>query len=198
MSALTNDMRTATGVITRSNTGIPSSRLAMWFLLGGEVLIFGGLLVSYMMGRLAHPEWAEEAHHTATTIGFINAIILLTSDLFVVMAHADAQRKDGASAAKNIMITVALGLAFLVIKGFEYSHEISAGLTIHKSVFWAYYYLITGIHGSHIVVGIIALTLVARTAKRGEQLQRVETAGIYWHFVDMVWLIVFPLLYIAK
>jgi len=170
----------------------------MWLLLSGEIVIFGGLLVSYMMTRVAHPEWAEQTHHTNTLIGGVNAIILLTSDLFVVMAHAAAQKKDKDNAVKYIYLTIALGLLFLCIKAFEWTTDISEGFTLTSHLFWTYYYLTTGIHGAHIVVGIIALFAVSLGVKKGMNYQRVEIAGIYWHFVDMVWLIVFPLYYIAK
>jgi len=198
MSALSQEMRGLDNVPLRSNTGIPSGRLAVWLLLSGEIVIFGGLVTAYMLQRLSNLDWAESAHHTNTYIGAFNAVVLLTSDLFVVMAHAAAQKKDKDNAVKFINLTILLGLLFLAVKTFEYSSEISHGLTPVAGVFWTYYYLITGIHASHIVAGVLALFFVSLNVKKGQHFQRVEYAGIYWHFVDMVWLIVFPLLYIAK
>lgn len=197
---MSNAERGLDNVPLRSNTGIPAGRLATWFLIFGELVIFGGLLVSYMLTRLAHPDWNTPDNTGAleTGIGAFNTVLLLTSDLFVVMAHGAAQKKDGAGAFKFIMLTVALGLLFLCIKAYEYAEHIHHGQTIGKNLYWSYYYLITGLHGTHIVVGALALFIVGLDAKKGIHFQRVEVAGLYWHLVDMVWLLVFPLLYLAK
>ena len=87
---------------------------------------------------------------------------------------------------------------FLVFKGFEWTEEISHGLVPWKNAFWAFYYTAAGVHASHVIAGAIVMLWVASTARRNEELHRVENAGLYWHFVDIVWIFLFPLLYIAK
>ncbi len=182
----------------RSATGIPTGRLAVWWVLASEIVIFGGLLVSYVMLRLHHPHWHEEAAHTNVWAGGFNTFVLLTSSLFAVLGHQAAEQGDGARAARFLRLTVAGGGVFLLVKTFEWSNEILHGFTLRRDLFWTYYYTATGLHGLHVVVGMILLWLVARDAARQKNLHRVELIGIYWHFVDAVWIFLFPLFYIAR
>jgi heme/copper-type cytochrome/quinol oxidase subunit 3 len=183
---------------TRSATGINTAKLATWWVIGSEIVIFGGLLVCYLLLRLHHDEWAVEASFTNTAAGAINTFVLLTSSFFVVLAHKAAEEKDGAKAAKFLFYTILGGLTFMVVKAYEYTHEIQQGFVITKNVFWSFYYTATGLHGFHVVAGMVIMALVARDAKKGLNLHRVECIGLYWHFVDLVWIFLFPLLYIAK
>ena len=185
---------------TREGTGIPTGKLAVWWLLASEVVIFGGILASYIMHRLAHPEWAEWGYANQTNIWFgaVNTIVLLTSSLFAVLAHNKAEMGDGKGAAKFLWLTIAGAVAFLCIKSAEWTTEISHGFTITKNGFWNFYYVAAGVHASHVIGGGIAMAIVAMDAAKGKDLQRVECVGIYWHFVDIVWIFLFPLLYIAK
>src|SRR5687767_14766178 len=104
---------------TRSATGILTAKLALWWLLASEVVIFGGVLVPYIMHRLGHPEWANYAIHTNVWAGGTNTLILLTSSLTAVLAHREAQLKNGAGAARLLLLTVLGGGMFLVVKSFE-------------------------------------------------------------------------------
>jgi heme/copper-type cytochrome/quinol oxidase subunit 3 len=185
---------------TRSGTGIQTGKLAVWWLLASEVVIFGGILASYLMHRLAHPEWAEWGYANQTNIyfGATNTFILLTSSLLAVLAHNQAEMGNGKKAAKLLWGTVALGGCFLLVKSAEWTTEISHGFTITKNGFWNFYYVAAGVHASHVIAGGIAMAIVAIDAAKGKDLQRVECVGIYWHFVDIVWIFLFPLLYIAK
>ncbi len=183
---------------TRSATGMPTGRLAIWWLIVSEIVIFGGLLASYVMHRIGHPEWAYQAEHTNLVAGSVNTIVLLTSSLFAVLAHNAAEMGDGKKAAKLFMATIGGGLLFLVIKSFEWANEIHHGYTITSSGFWGFYYTAAGIHASHVIAGMIVMGFVAYDAWHGKELQRIEFAGIYWHFVDVVWIFLFPLLYIAS
>lgn len=182
----------------RSATGIPTGKLAVFWVIGSEIVIFGGLLASYIMFRIFHDYWAHEAAHTNTLAGAINTFVLLTSSLFIVLAHEAAERKNGALAFRYIWLTILGALTFLVIKGLEWSGEISHGLTIKKSLFWAFYYTAAGIHAAHVIIGAIIMAIISMDVKRNKNLQRVELIGLYWHFVDIVWIFLFPLLYIAK
>ena len=183
---------------TRSATGINTAKLATWWVIASEIVIFVGLLVSYLLFRLHHTEWAQEAEHTNTAAGAFNTFVLLTSSFFVVLAHKAAEEKNGAKAARFLGYTILGGLTFMMVKAYEYTHEIQHGFTMFKSVFWSFYYTATGLHGLHVMAGMVIMFIVGRDAKKGRNLHRVECIGIYWHFVDLVWIFLFPLLYIAK
>jgi len=178
--------------------GIPTGRLAIWWLLASEIVIFGGVLASYLMHRLGHAEWANYSVHTNIWAGGFNTLVLLTSSLFAVLAHAAAERGDGKLAAKWLLATIGGAGMFLCVKTVEWTYEISHGYTITANGFWAFYYTAAGIHASHVIGGAIAMGIVAWGAWNGKELQRVEFVGLYWHFVDLVWIFLFPLLYIAK
>ena len=183
---------------TRSVTGISTGKLAVWWLIASEIVIFGGVLGSYLMHRIGHPEWATQASHTNTVFGAVNTFVLLTSSLFAVMAHQAADQKDGKKAAKFLYLTSLGAIIFLGIKSVEWTGEIQHGFTITSHTFWSFYYTAAGIHGVHVLVGMIIMLVIARDAAKGIDLQRVEAVGLYWHFVDIVWIFLFPLLYIAK
>ncbi len=184
---------------TRSVTGIPTGRLALWWVLASEIVIFGGLIVSYLMLRIQHLEaWGEYASHTNTVAGFINTVVLLTSSLFIVIAHQSVKEGKNQKAFKFIWFTIAMGGLFLLVKTYEYTSEISHGYTLRENIFWSFYYVATGLHAVHVTGGMIIMGIISFAVKKGENLQRVEYIGIYWHFVDLVWIFLFPLLYIAK
>ena len=183
---------------TRSATGVMTAKLAVWWLLASEIVIFGGLLAAYVMHRIGHPEWANYAVHTNVYAGSINTFVLLTSSLSAVLAHQAAQTGNGPKAARYLWLTILGAVMFLVIKSFEWTHEIELGFVLTKSGFWSFYYTAAGLHALHVIAGSIAMGIVAWDAAKGKELQRVEYAGIYWHFVDVVWIFLFPLLYIAK
>lgn len=182
----------------RSATGIPTGRLAVWWLLASEIVIFGGVLASYIMHRIGHHEFANQAANTNVVAGAFNTFVLLTSSLSAVLGHHAAESGDGKKAAKYLWLTILGAVTFLVVKSFEWAGELSHGYTWTSSNFWAFYYTAAGIHASHVIAGSIVMAWVAMDAAKGRELQRVELVGIYWHFVDLVWIFLFPLLYIAK
>lgn len=191
-------MSNATIVHPRSATGIPSGRLAIYWFFAGEITIFGGLLACYILYRLHHPEWAEEAAHTLLMAGAINTVVLITSSLTVVLAQAAAVARDLGRAARLLGVTILLGAVFLGIKAFEYWHEIGAGMTPLKSLFWSFYYLATGLHAAHLAAGMIALAVITLAVRKGKYPGRVEIVSMYWHFVDIVWAFLFPLFYLIS
>ena len=183
---------------TRSSAGMPTGRLAVWWVIASEIVIFGGIIASYVMHRLAHDAFAVQAAHTNTWIGAFNTFVLLTSSLSAVLAHKAADHGDGKAAAKYLVYTIGGGLTFLIVKAFEWTSEIQHGFTISSNTFWSFYYTAAGIHASHVIAGVLLMSYIARDAYRSRELQRVEYVGLYWHFVDIVWIFLFPLLYIAK
>lgn len=188
---------------------VPEGRLGVWILIAGELVIFGGLIASYLLYRLRYPQWSEMAAHTSTLIGAINTVVLLCSSFTVVKAHEAAQKLDVAKVTRWMSFTILGGLIFLIDKSIEYTHEIGEGFTFTSPqlqhagdyvspLFWSYYYIMTGLHSLHVLVGMIVMIIILFQIRKGKHLQRVELAGMYWHMVDLIWIFLFPLLYIAK
>ncbi|MBK1878554.1 cytochrome c oxidase subunit 3 [Pelagicoccus mobilis] len=183
----------------RSATGIPTGRLAVWWVIASEIVIFGGLIATYLLNRFLHGSWAESAAYTNTFIGGANTFWLLTSSYFVVLAHSAAEKRDAKTARKYLWYTIGLGGMFMGFKSYEYATEISHGFTLFTSNFWSFYYTATGLHGFHVLCGMVIMAIIAENdIKKERNWHRVENIGLYWHFVDIVWIFLFPLLYIAK
>ena len=188
---------------SRSATGIPTGRLAVWWLLASEIFIFGGLIACYILYRLNNPWWGGEAVFTKVPAGAFNTFVLLTSSLFIVLAHDAAEKKDLNRAFKFIWYTIGGGLVFLLVKYYEYSSKLFTDdpellKTPLTNTYWSFYYTATGLHALHVIGGMVIMALISFDLKKGHNLHRVELIGLYWHFVDIVWIFLFPLLYIAK
>ena len=187
----------------RSATGIPTGRLAVWWLLASEIFIFGGLIACYILYRLNNPWWSGEAVFTKVPAGAFNTFVLLTSSLFIVLAHDAAEKKDVNRAFKFIWYTIGGGLVFLLVKYYEYSSKLLTDdpellKTPLTNTYWSFYYTATGMHALHVIGGMVIMALISFDLKKGHNLHRVELIGLYWHFVDIVCIFLFPLLYIAK
>lgn len=188
---------------------IPQGRLGMWILILGEFVIFGGLIVAYLLYRFRYQEWAEMAAQTNLVLGATNTFVLLTSSFFVVKAHSAAVKKDTKKMSLYIFLTIICALIFLVVKITEYSQKIHHGYTFSgeglvskgktvESTYWAFYFLMTGLHALHVIIGAIVLFIIMMGARKGKNLHRIEIGGMYWHMVDLIWIFLFPLLYIAN
>jgi len=184
---------------SREFVGQPLGKVGIWWFLASEIMVFGGLLGSYILTRLANGGWEHERAHVNTKLAILNTIVLVTSSLTVVEAHAAAESNNRERARQFLLFTVLLGCMFLCVKGYEYSHEIMNGLTPASGPFWSFYYTMTGLHGFHVLIGIVAnFILWLALASRWDKLKhRIEYVGLYWHFVDVVWIFLFPLLYLA-
>lgn len=177
-------------------------KIGIWWFLASEIMVFGGFIATYVLYRMASAgAWAEMAAHVSTPIGTFNTVLLLTSSLTMVKAFEAIDHENRKQARNFLLFTVLLGLAFLGVKAFEYSREIALGFTPLSGTFWSFYYAMTGLHGLHILAGIIANFALYVMAARGtlwpKTQQRVEYVGLYWHFVDVVWIFLFPLLYLS-
>ncbi len=175
-----------------------TGKLATWWVVASEIVIFGGLLASYLMHRLGHPEWGNYAIHTNVWFGGFNTFVLLTSSLTAVLAHYAAEQGNGKLAAKRLGYTAIGAMVFIGVKAVEWTTEIKHGYTITTNGFWSFYYTAAGLHALHVIAGAIIMLFIAADAAKGKELHRVELIGIYWHFVDIIWIFLFPLLYIAK
>lgn len=189
-----------TDTMTMDSPTEPHGKVGTWWFLSSEIPTFGGVLVAYIVMRLGSTGWSEASHHLNFNIALINTFILLTSSMTIVMAHGAAQDRDFKRAANFLGLTVLLGLGFLGMKAFEYATEISHGFLPSSGIFWSFYYGMTGLHGLHVVAGIVINLVLWIQAAKGTLARhphRVELAGLYWHFVDIVWIFLFPLLYLA-
>ena len=181
-------------------TGQPLGKIGIWWFLASEVMVFGGLIGSYILSRISAGGWAAERAHVNTKIAVINTLVLVTSSLTVVEAHGAAEANDQARARRFLLFTVLLGCMFLGFKTLEYSLEIEHGILPGTGLFWSFYYTMTGLHGFHVLIGIVVnfiLWLATGGARWNTLKHRIEYAGLYWHFVDVVWIFLFPLLYLA-
>jgi cytochrome c oxidase subunit 3 len=180
---------------------IPSGKLAIWWFLASEIMTFGGLLASFVLCRLAAGGWEDQSAHVNVRIAAFNTLLLVTSSFTIVQAHAAVEQDNRSRVAPYLLLTVLLGLAFLGVKAFEYSREIAHGFTPSTGTFWSFYYGLTGLHALHVLAGVIANATLCVLAARGRLWpnvqQRVEYAGLYWHFVDVVWIFLFPLVYLS-
>jgi cytochrome c oxidase subunit 3 len=190
-----------------------AARLGMWLFLATEVLLFGGLFVGYMLFRWHYSAgFSAASHHLDQPLGLVNTFVLITSSFTMAMAvHAGAVSK-GKQAAVLIFVTIGFALAFLVIHGFEYAHEVHlgelpgshfhrAGVVVRgESMFFTLYFLMTGLHSLHVLIGAGVLTWIMIRAWRNEFSAEynnpLELAGLYWHLVDLIWIFLFPLLYL--
>jgi len=185
---------------TLTDTAIHAGKTGTWWFLASEIPVFGGLIASYIVVRLGSTGWAEAASHLNFKLGLINTFLLLTSSMTIVMAHAATEENDYRKVANFLGLTVLLGLGFLGMKAIEYTTEISNGFLPSSGIFWSFYYGMTGLHALHVLAGIIVNLVLWIQALKGSLARnghRVELAGLYWHFVDIVWIFLFPLLYLA-
>jgi len=182
----------------RSSTGIPTGRLAVWWLLASEVFIFGGLIACFILFKLNGTPGFEDAALTSVAAGAINTFVLLTSSLSIVLAHAAIENGDIEKSFKYIWYTIGFGFIFLIIKTYEYTGKIIHGHIITENLFWSFYYTMTGLHALHVIGGMVIMAIISFDLRKGHNFQRVELIGIYWHFVDLVWIFLFPIFYIAN
>ncbi|MCB0125412.1 MAG: cytochrome c oxidase subunit 3 family protein [Caldilineaceae bacterium] len=189
-----------------------ANTLGMWAFLATEVLFFGGLFAAYLVYRAAYPNiFAAGSEHLNMALGAINTAVLLTSSLTVVLAVHAAEERARYRLLLFMTLTVALGLLFLSIKGFEYYQEYTEHLVptlnfvwegengAQAMLFFTLYFFMTGLHALHMILGISVLLVMMIWAWRGwyeADTMPVERFGLYWHFVDIVWVFLFPLLYL--
>ena len=190
-----------------------AATLGMWTFLATEVLFFGGMFLGYITYRHAYPDvFAHASRHTLLTYGTINTAVLLTSSLTMALAVRAAQIDSKKWLVRFLLITVFLGCCFLGVKGLEYYDDLKEhlwpGPNFTKElpptgqIFWFLYWGMTGLHAIHVTVGIGLLSLIAGMSARGRFSSYyhtpVEISGLYWHFVDIVWIFLYPLLYLIN
>lgn len=190
-----------------------ASNLGMWAFLATEVLFFGGLFAVYAVYRTIYFDaFVAGSQQMDVLLGAINTAVLLASSLTVALGVHAVQRGNNAGLARYLGATIALGLVFLVIKGFEYSHKYSEGLipgvrfTLdgpdHVELYFILYFVTTGLHALHMIIGIGIMAVMIIMTRRGrfspEYYNPIEVSGLYWHFVDIVWIFLYPLFYLIQ
>jgi heme/copper-type cytochrome/quinol oxidase subunit 3 len=183
-----------------SATGIPNGKLGMWLFLASEVMFFTGLIGAYLVLRMGHPSWPGSEGHMSVPIGTINTLILICSSTAIVLSLAASARGSVRATQGWLLVTIGLGSTFLIVKGFEYAAKFSHHIVPSTNVFWSCYFVLTGFHALHVLGGIIfnlwVLAYTATSSSWAVHRHRLELAGLYWHFVDIVWIFLFPILYL--
>lgn len=186
----------------------------MWLFLVTEIMFFGGLFAAYLTYRQLYPDvFTKFSKELSVTMGTINTAVLLTSSFTMALAVRAAHLKRRKKVTLFLAITLAFGLAFLGIKGNEWMHEYHAGfapgvsfsyqgaMADHAELFFRLYFAMTGLHAVHVIIGLLWLSLFVGKSLGKTFLTRpsvsVEILGLYWHFVDLVWIFLFPLLYLV-
>lgn len=189
-----------------------AATLGMWTFLATEVLFFGAMFMSYIAYRHAYPQaFALASHHTIVLFGTINTAILLTSSLTMALAVQAAKENKSEWIFRWLAVTIFFGLVFLAVKGLEYHADLEehlwpgqnfrGDLPREAQIFWFLYWVMTGVHAIHVTVGIGLLATMAWMASRRKFSAAyhtpVEMTGLYWHFVDIIWIYLYPLLYLV-
>ncbi len=192
-----------------------SSKTGLWLFLVTEILLFGGLFVAYIIYRALYPATFHEcSHHLNRVMGAINTVVLICSSFSMAMAVQKVQQNQKKTAVYLLLFTLLCAATFMVIKYFEYTHKIHEGLLpgAHFSyeaikapkadLFFSLYFMMTGLHGIHVLVGMGLITWVMIRTRRGDFSRQyytpVDLTGLYWHLVDLIWIYLFPLLYLIS
>ncbi|HVU71930.1 MAG TPA: cytochrome c oxidase subunit 3 [Mycobacteriales bacterium] len=172
----------------------------MWVFVLGDLVIFGIYFLVFMAYRVKqHAAFVVAQHHLNVTTGAVNTLVLVTSSWFVARGVQAVKERDVARATRLVRAGAACGVLFALIKVAEWSVEISDGHTLGKGTFLACYFMFTGVHLLHVMIGLIVLGIVLRELRRPEpRAWFAEAGGIYWHMVDLLWVLIFALLYVMR
>ena len=198
------DIEIPYNVKEREDTGLYNSKLGIWLFLASEIMLFGALFSTYIILRTGDPTWmlhVKEAHLNIP-LATINTAVLILSSVTFVMSWVSLKLKDLSKFKMYMGITLLCSIIFLVIKYFEYTAKFDAGHYPSTHNFYAVYFTMTGLHGLHIIGGIIVNAYLWMPGLKMWETEperftnRVEVAGLYWHFVDLVWIFLFPSIYL--
>jgi nitric oxide reductase NorE protein len=188
---------------TRQSTHVPGDG-AIWVMVLGDLIIFGSYFLIFMVHRAMAPqEFLEAQQHLNLNIGVLNTVVLLTSSWFVARSVVAARAGDIASALRLTYLGGACGVLFIGIKAYEWSAKIAQGYTMGDSAFdefFNFYYMLTGVHLFHVSLGLLIMGIVVRELQnpRKRRMSMVESGAVYWHMVDLLWVVIFGLLYVMR
>ena len=186
----------------RQDTGLFNAKLGIWLFLSSEVMLFGGLFSAYILLRTGALHWPHGSTLLSVPIGAFNTVVLITSSVTMVLAWASLRENNYAKHKLTLGLTMLLALTFLVVKAFEYSAKFEHHHFPKESTYLGIYFTLTGLHALHVIGGLIVLGYFFGPGSRMWQTQpqrfinRIEIVGLYWHFVDLVWIFLFPVLYL--
>jgi nitric oxide reductase NorE protein len=194
--------RPAGGLEPPSRGRVPGEA-GIWVFIVGVMLVFANFFIMFVYARSRHADVFEHSRRTLhLAFGAVNTLLLLTGSLFVVLGVQAVRRRAGRTGSRWFLLALLCGSAFVIDKVVEYSSEIHAGHTVATNDFFMYYFVFTGIHVIHLILGLIGLLLMARIARKqtvaAKDVRNIEAGASYWHLVDLLWIILFPLLYLAR
>ncbi len=184
----------------RADTGLYNAKLGIWLFLASEVMLFGALFSTYILLRTAAPEWPTGLLNVP--IGFFNTLVLIGSSVTMVMSWASLKLNDYRKFRMYMALTLLCSLVFLSVKAYEYSDKFSHDHFPSTSTFFAIYFTLTGLHALHIIGGMLIMGYLVGPGSKMWKTEpdrfanRIEVVGLYWHFVDLVWIFLFPVLYL--
>ncbi len=186
----------------RPDTGLTNPKLGIWLFLASEVMLFGSLFSAYALLRSGAPAWPDQSATVSVPLATLNTVILIASSVTMVLAWVSLRQYSVARYRLFMGLTLLGGLLFLAVKGIEYGDKFSHGLLPATNNFLALYFTLTGLHAIHVIAGMVVNGYLWGPGVRmwhqdpERFTNRVEVAGIYWHFVDLVWIFLFPVLYL--
>jgi len=199
-----DDFMTTTSSMTdvegRRRTHLPGD-VHMWVMVLGDLMIFGAYFIMFMIFRALKPEeFLASQQHLNINIGVLNTLVLLASSWFIARSVQAARAADHTQALRLTYLGGLCGAAFIAIKAYEWSSKISQGYTISSNNFFMYYYMLTGVHVFHVVLGLLILGVCVRELRnpRRRRAFMVESGATYWHMVDLLWIVIFALLYVMR
>ena len=198
-----------------TSTGIDNRKLAIWTFIGSECLFFTSLISTYvvyrgksLVGPFPHEEWTDPATGKVLEPIFeiplvtVGTALLLFSSLFVVLALYGAQKGNRKMLLGWLAATILCGMFFVGMQVYEFTHFVHKGLTLSRNMFGASFFVLTGFHGTHVTIGVLWLFTMFILALRGKltpnRSLNLEMAALYWHFVDVVWIVIFPVVYLIR
>jgi nitric oxide reductase NorE protein len=173
----------------------------MWVMVLGDLVIFGAYFIIFMIYRAMEPqEFLRSQQHLSLNMGVLNTLVLLTSSWFVALSVQAARANDHTRALRLTYLGGLCGVLFILIKAYEWSAKVAQGYTMPSNEFFMFYYMLTGVHLFHVALGLLILGIVVRELHnpRRRRAWMVESGATYWHMVDLLWLVIFALLYVMR
>jgi nitric oxide reductase NorE protein len=174
----------------------------IWVFVIGDMLIFSAYFAAYIFLERGHNHelFLQSQRHLSQTLGVVNTLILLTSSLFVALSVQSTRAGDFGVASRFLTLGGAFGVGFLLCKSFEWYSKLSSGYTISTNAFFTHYYMLTGVHVFHVLIGLVFLVVLRRELHGATRprVQLLEVGATYWHMVDFIWFVIFALLYLMR
>lgn len=191
---------------TPQNTGLQRAAdlpgdIHIWVMVLGDLVIFGSYFIIFMIYRAMAPqEFLTSQQHLNVTVGVLNTLVLLTSSWFVARGVQTAREGEPDRALRLTYLGGCFGLLFMAVKGYEWSIKIAQGYTFNSNQFFSFYYMLTGVHLFHVALGLLILGVITRELRnpRRRRMPIIESGGIYWHMVDLLWIVIFAIFYVLR